>query len=140
MKIFYYHIVLISLLLTFIITSCDPGETVRYSIDNQSDFNIQVYYEAQNKNRDIFDTLKIVYKENYSEFYTLVHIGNGFDDTLGFLTNNFDSIKIYINNDTLQLTKDYEQRKNWEFKILNTFFFRPNDIEYVFMINNQSFE
>jgi hypothetical protein len=98
------------LLVWFCHNSCDPGATDVFNVDNQSDWEVLVGY----KQWDV-DTVIAVAPKELRTVYIQNYLGVAGDEGDSFLSP-FDTLYINV-NDTMELSVDYLQRRNWELKV-----------------------
>jgi hypothetical protein len=120
----------------FLLISCDKEGDYYYSINNTSDYTLKLCIKPHYKNSNNKDTvisidskLDIMFsKQDY------VMIGD-LDDR--FITNFFDTLYITI-NDTLQLSKNLYDSKNWVYEkhVSGGFMEKKADYYYKFELKN----
>jgi hypothetical protein len=98
------------ILISFTLISCDPGITYRYTVQNNSDYKIQIEYF---KHYMVDSIITIPPKSNIviAEFST--RGSNPHDEGQKFL-KEFSQI-YYVPNDCFKITKNILIRENWQY-------------------------
>ncbi|BDX38726.1 hypothetical protein CYCD_20810 [Tenuifilaceae bacterium CYCD] len=117
--------------LVLLITSCDPGATDVFNVDNQSDWEVLVGY----KQWDV-DTVIAVAPKELRTVYVQNYLGVAGDGGDSFLSP-FDTLYINV-NDTMELGMSCMQRRNWELKVSSKNCWRGDGgiAEYKLIIEN----
>ena len=130
---------MILILISF--TSCDPGVVNKYVVENktESELKIESILEYGNRNITEKDSVKNIELKPKTESIITKYgeIGNAHDKGIGFL-NGIDTIIVKIDNRTL--TKNIYDRKNWEYKVLNSGLFSMGEVEYKLILTETDFE
>lgn len=99
------------ILLIVTLMSCDPLTSDSYIINNQSKFEINIFYKSGIKDSSI-----VVGKNSNQEFFNSGQTyGYAEDYGIDFL-KFFDTLHIEPGDTIVKLLKDPTMRKNWEFE------------------------
>ena len=132
---------IIPLLILMIFTSCDPGVVNKYVVENRtkSDLKIESILEYGNRNITEKDSIKTAELKSKTESIITEYgeIGNAHDKGIDFL-NGIDTIIVKMNNRTLN--KNIYDRKNWEYRVLNSGLFSMDEVEYKLILTETDFE
>ena len=102
------------LLVTSIIllTACDPGSNMFYTIDNQSGKAITIQYSLDKK--DTIKTTIILPNNKQQLLFHELHLG--YVDQFKYLDSMHIDILLKIFKDTAIININSEDKKNWNFK------------------------
>ncbi|WP_159019351.1 hypothetical protein [Algibacter sp. L3A6] len=132
---------IILILILIIFTSCDPGVVNKYVVENktESELKIESILEYGNRNFTEQDSVKIIKLKPKTESIITEYgeIGNAHDKGINFL-NGIDTIIIKMDNRTL--IKNINDRKSWDFKVLNSGLFSMDKVEYKLILTETDFE
>ena len=132
---------IILILILIIFTSCDPGVVNKYVVENKTESELKIESILQYGNRNITDqdSVKIIKLKPKTESIITEYgeIGNAHDKGINFL-NGIDTIIIKMDNRTL--IKNIYDRKNWDYKVLNSGLFSMDEVEYKLILNETDFE
>ena len=124
-----------------IFTSCDPGVVNKYVVENRTDSDLTIESILEYGNRNITEKDSIKTAELKSKTESIIteygEIGNAHDKGIDFL-NGIDTIIVKMNNRTLN--KNIYDRKNWEFRVLNSGLFSMDEVEYKLILTDTDFE
>lgn len=131
----------IPILILIAFTSCDPGVVNKYVVENKtgSDLTIKSILEYGNRNINEKDSIKSTELKSKTESIITKYgeIGNAHDKGIGFL-NGIDTIIVKMDNRTLN--KNIYDRKNWEYKVLNSGLFSMDEVEYKLILTETDFK
>ena len=132
---------IILILILIIFTSCDPGVVNKYVVENKTESELKIESILQYGNRNITDqdSVKIIKLKPKTESIITEYgeIGNAHDKGINFL-NGIDTIIIKMDNRTL--IKNIYDRKNWDYKVLNSGLFSMDEVEYKLILTETDFE
>ena len=132
---------IIPILILMIFTSCDPGVVNKYVVENRTDSDLTIESILEYGNRNITEKDSIKTAELKSKTESIIteygEIGNAHDKGIDFL-NGIDTIIVKMNNRTLN--KNIYDRKNWEFRVLNSGLFSMDEVEYKLILTDTDFE
>ena len=131
----------IPILISMIFTSCDPGVVNKYVIENRTDSDLAIESILEYGNRNIIEKDSIKTAELQSKTESIIieygEIGNAHDKGIDFL-NGIDTIIVKMNSRTLN--KNIYDRKNWEYRVLNSGLFSMDEVEYKLILTETDFE
>jgi len=116
-----------SIVIIFLFFGCYPILYDEYTIDNQSDYEINIFYKTTLN----FDTTLTIEAQNSKVFYTTSGIGIPEDYNEYFLSTHLDSLSLFI-NDSASITKDYLKRESWEYSTIG-----KNTSNYKLVLTNE---
>lgn len=132
---------IIPILILTIFTSCDPGVVNKYVVENRTDSNLTIesILEHGNRNKTEKDSIKTVELKSKTESIITEYgeIGNAHDKGINFL-DGIDTIIVKI--DKWTLNKNIYDRKNWEYRVLNSGLFSMDEVEYKLTLTETDFE
>ncbi|NIK93636.1 hypothetical protein GZ212_15860 [Mangrovimonas sp. CR14] len=133
------RIILILILINF--TSCDPGVVNKYVVENKtaSELKVESILEYGNRNTSEKDSVKNIELKPKTESIITEYgeIGIAHDKGIDFL-KGIDTIIVKMDNRTL--TKNIYDRKNWEYKVLNSGLLSMDEVEYKLILTETDFE
>lgn len=100
---------------------------------------IKSILEYGNRNINEKDSIKSTELKSKTESIITKYgeIGNAHDKGIGFL-NGIDTIIVKMDNRTLN--KNIYDRKNWEYKVLNSGLFSMDEVEYKLILTETDFK
>ena len=95
-----------------LLTSCDPGTSESFFLENNSDYEVTVKYE----NWESDSVILVPPQKNQLIYHSYAHLGTAHDLGEDFL-DWADTLSLTI-DDSLKIKKNYLDRSNWSLKII----------------------
>jgi len=135
---FHYIKLLMILICSMLLVSCDPGLINNYVIENNSEFPVMVNFKLidQQLSIDIPDSIQtlLIKPDSKIEFVDYGEIGNAHDKELDFL-EAFEFLSLIING--IDRTDKIKERINWEYKVLQKGLNKLDEVQYELLITNE---
>lgn len=133
--------VLLLLLGSILLLSCDPGLINNYVVENRSDHSIEAEFRfvngySQSSPEDSIRKVRIEPKST-TEVIDYSEIGTAKDKNQHFL-EAFDTL--YLRVEGMEVKKDIAERKNWNYKVVRRGPLTLDEVEYILVIENGDLE
>lgn len=129
--------IILLILSSIILISCDPGLINNYVIENQSDYLIETKVRLKQGQRksNSSDSIQVIKVKPKSKVKIIdyAEIGNTHDKKQFFL-EEFDTISIRING--MKISKNINNRVNWRYEVIREELLSLDEVQYNFVIEN----
>jgi len=107
---------------SFIVVACDPGVTLTFNIDNESDFNLHVRFMVDSswaRIGEVGDSTLPLVEDGTFQLYLYQDLGTPHDledsisEILIFIELYYNDSLVYKQNPTVRELWEYEEEKDW---------------------------